>query len=128
MIMANRTERGFLSKIAAKWLRSALQPRFVLGIVITILSFAMVERRTGVPVQYIQPADYNPMRMWCGAEDKVIRVKNRAVQYYENIRLVYQLTRRLKDLQEQQEASGRPRENACPDTHRVIDKAEHPRG
>jgi hypothetical protein len=92
MIMANRTERGLLSKIAAKWLRSALQPRFVLGIAMTILSFAMLEHRTGVPVQYIQPADYNPMRMWHGAEDKVIRVKNRAVQYYENIRLIYQLT------------------------------------
>jgi hypothetical protein len=95
--MVNRTERGFLSKIAGKRLRPALQPRLVLGLAMTTLSF----------VQCIQPADYNARRMWHGAEGNVIRVKNRVVQYCENLRLVYQLTRRLNDLQEQQQASER---------------------
>ena len=95
--------QGFWSKFAAKWLQPLLQPRFAMGMAMTILSFAMLERCTGVQVQHIQPADLNPIRIWDGVEDKVIRVKDRAVKYYENIRLVYEIETRLKDLQEQQE-------------------------
>jgi hypothetical protein len=63
----------------------------------------MLQRCTGVQVQHIQPADLSPIRIWDGVEDKVVRVKDRAVKYYENIRLVYEIETRLKDLQEQQE-------------------------
>jgi hypothetical protein len=65
----------------------------------TIYSITMLAHCTG--------DDFNPMRIWRGAEDKVIRMKHRAVDHYENIRLVYQLECRLKDLQAQQDAYGR---------------------
>ena len=74
-----------------------------MGMAMTILSFAMLQRCTGIQVQHIQPADLSPIRIWDGVEDKALRVKDRAVKYYENIRLVYQIETRLKDLQEQQE-------------------------
>ncbi len=65
----------------------------------------MLERCTGVKVQHIQAADLSPVRIWGGVEDKAIRVKDRAVKYYENIRLVYEIETRLKDLENQQDAS-----------------------
>jgi hypothetical protein len=74
-----------------------------MGMAMTILSFAMLQRCTGIQVQRIQPADLSPVRIWDGIEDKAIRAKDRAVKYYENIRLVYQIETRLKDLQEQQD-------------------------
>jgi len=95
--------QGIWSKVSAAWLQPLLRPRFAMGMAMTILSFAMLQRCTGVQVQHIQPADLSPIRIWDGVEDKVIRVKDRAVKYYENIRLVYQIETRLKDLQEQQE-------------------------
>ena len=74
-----------------------------MGMAMTILSFAMLQRCTGIQVQRIQPADLSPVRIWDGVEDKTIRAKDRAVKYYENVRLIYQIEKRLKDLQEQQD-------------------------
>jgi Putative zinc-finger len=99
-----RLERqGIWSKITYVWLEPLLRPRFAMGMAMTILSFAMLQRCTGIQVQRIQPADLSPIRIWDGVEDKAFRVKDRAVKYYENIRFVYQIETRLKDLQEQQE-------------------------
>jgi hypothetical protein len=106
---------GIWSKVSAAWLQPLLRPRFAMGMAMTILSFAMLQRCTGVQVQHIQPADLSPIRIWDGVEDKVMRVKDRAVKYYENIRLVYEIETRLKDLQEQQDmARDRNAEQASP--------------
>lgn len=93
--------QGALSKLASKWFRPLLQPRLAMGMAMTILSFAMLERCTGVRVQHIQAADLNPVRIWGGLEDKTIRLKDRAVKYYENLRWVYEIETRLKALQDQ---------------------------
>ena len=93
------------SRLTSKWLQPILQPRLAMGMAMTILSFAMLERCTGVHVQHIQAADLNPVRIWGGVEDRALRVRDRAVKYYENLRWVYEVEARLKSLQEQQEAA-----------------------
>jgi hypothetical protein len=69
----------------------------------TVLSFAMLERCTGVKVQNIQAADLSPVRVWGGVEDRAVRLKDRVVKSYENLRVVYEIETRLKDLEQQQE-------------------------
>jgi hypothetical protein len=103
---------GFLSRTITNWLRPMLQPKFAMGMAMTILSFSMLERCTGVHVQHIQAADLSPIRVWGGLEDRVIRTKDRAVKYYENIRLVYDVETRLRDLDEKRSASARPEEKS----------------
>ena len=98
-------KQSWLSRMAGKWLQPVLQPRPMMGMAMTVLSFAMLERCTGIRVQHIQPADLNPVRVWAGVEDRALRVKDRAVKYYENLRFVYEIETRLRDLQQQQEAS-----------------------
>ncbi|HEY7304849.1 MAG TPA: zf-HC2 domain-containing protein [Bryobacteraceae bacterium] len=100
---------GWLSRMTTKWLHPILQPRLAMGMAMTVLSFAMLERCTGIRVQHIQAADLNPVRVWAGIEDKALRVKDRAVKYYENIRFVYEIETRLRDFEQQQEASQAPR-------------------
>jgi hypothetical protein len=97
--------QGLFSRLTSKWLQPILQPRLAMGMAMTILSFAMLERCTGVHVQHLQAADLNPVRIWGGVEDRAFRVKDRAVKYYENLRWVYEIETRLKTLQEQQDAS-----------------------
>jgi hypothetical protein len=92
------------SRLTSRWLHPILQPRLAMGMAMTILSFAMLERCTGVHVQHLQAADLNPIRIWSGVEDRVFRVKDRAVKYYENLRWVYDIETRLKTLQEQEDA------------------------
>ena len=100
--LRNPFERqGLFSKLISQWLQPILQPRLVMGMAMTILSFAMLERCTGVRVQQIQAADLNPVRIWGGVEDRAVRVKDRAVKYYENLRWVYEMEVRLRSLQDQ---------------------------
>jgi Putative zinc-finger len=99
---------GFFSRFVQRWLQPLLQPKLAMGMAMTILSFAMLEKCTGIQVQHIQPADLNPVRVWDAVEDKAVRTKDRAVKYYENIRLVYEIQSRLKEMEAQQEASQRP--------------------
>jgi len=80
-------------------IESAAQ-RIAMGIALTILSCTM-----------LREANFNPMKIWGGAENRVFRMTDRAVKYYENIRLVYQLERELKDMQRQQESLDRQQEN-----------------
>lgn len=97
--------QSLFSRLASKWLQPILQPRLAMGLAMTILSFAMLERCTGVHVQHLQAADLNPVRIWGGVEDRAVRVKDRAVKYYENLRWVYEIETQLKTLQQQQDAS-----------------------
>ncbi len=100
--------QGILSKLVNKWVQPVLQPRLVMGMAMTILSFAMLERCTGVRVQRIQAADLNPIRIWGGVEDETLRVRDRAVKYYENLRWVYEIETRLRALEEQEDAATAP--------------------
>ncbi|MBV9302257.1 MAG: zf-HC2 domain-containing protein [Acidobacteriaceae bacterium] len=99
---------GIWAKFSVQWLQPLLRPRFAMGMAMTILSFAMLQRCTGVQVQRIQAADLSPVRIWDGVEDKVMRTKDRAVKYYENIRFIYRIESRLKDIEAQQETARSP--------------------
>jgi len=102
---------GWWTRLSTRWLQPVLQPRLAMGMAMTILSFAMLERCTGVQVQHIQAADLNPVRVWDNVEGKGLRIKDRAVKYYENIRLVYEIETRLQELDQQQQAAVEPGDN-----------------
>jgi anti-sigma factor RsiW len=106
------------SRFVTKWMQPVLQPRLVMGMAMTVLSFTMLERCTGVRVERVQAADLNPVRVWGGMEDKGVRLKDRMLKYYENLRVVYELEARLRDLQRQQDksdkASPAPRSSSKP--------------
>ena len=97
--------QGVFSKLIGRWLQPVLQPRLVMGMAMTILSFAMLERCTGVRVQQIQAADLNPVRIWGSVEDRAVRLKDRTVKYYENLRWVYEIEVRLRSLQDENETA-----------------------
>jgi hypothetical protein len=97
--------RGPLGRAFFNWLQPVLQPRFAMSLGMTILSFAMVGRCTGIRPQEIKSADLNPIVLWNNLEDKTFRTWDRTVKYYENLRLVYEVETRLNELRDQQEAS-----------------------
>jgi hypothetical protein len=92
--------RGILGLAFGRWLQPVLQPRFAMGMAMTILSFAMLERCTGIQVQHIRPADLNPVHVWDGFQDRAMRTRDRAVKYYENLLVVYDIESRLRELRE----------------------------
>jgi putative zinc finger protein len=92
---------GFLRRLSTRWLQPLLQPRLAMGMAMTFLSFTMMERCTGVRVQRIQITDLNPISMAQNVEDRVLRAKDRAVKYYQNIRFVYDVEVKLREMDEQ---------------------------
>lgn len=95
---------------ATGWLQPLLQPRFAMGMAMTILSFSMLGRLAGIEVRQLKPSDLHPAAVWTSVDNRVHRFWERAVKYYENMRLVYEVQTRLQEWtrQEDEERKGRP--------------------
>jgi hypothetical protein len=77
-------------------LQTILQPRFAMGIAMTILSFSTVLRH--VP-------DFHVAALWSGVEHKAMCVEDRALEYYKDLRLIYLLERRLNCVQNRESST-----------------------
>lgn len=93
-------------RLFGKWLEPILQPRYAMGMAMTVLSFAMLGRLSGIEVRHLSPSDLDPVKVWTAAEDKVHRTWERSVKYYESLRLVFEIQAQLKEWTDEQAASG----------------------
>jgi hypothetical protein len=84
---------------------AVLQPRFAMGMAMTILSFSMLARF--VPVGQLQPQDLQPGKVWAALENRADRAWVRTVKFYENLKVVYQIQSTLREWQQQQEEEQR---------------------
>lgn len=84
-----------------RWLDPVVQPRIVMGALMTILSFSMLSRY--VPMRQLKPADLRPAAVWATIDDSAHRAWARTVKYYENLKLVYQIQTLIREWQQQQE-------------------------
>jgi hypothetical protein len=89
--------RRWFGRILGGWLEPMLQPRLVMGMGATALSFFMLQPQ----VRQLTPADLDPVKVWTFAENRVNRVWERGVKSYENIRLVYEIQTRLNEWQQE---------------------------
>jgi anti-sigma factor RsiW len=88
-------------RLFGKWMEPVLQPRFAMGMAMTVLSFAMLGRIAGIEMRQLKPADLDPVTVWTSAEDRVVRVWEKGVKYYQNLRLVFEIQTRLKEWTEE---------------------------
>jgi anti-sigma factor RsiW len=89
--------RIFGNWLGGKYLEPVLQPRYAMGMAMTLLSFAMLGRFAGIEVRHLTPADLDPVKIWTAAEDRATRTWQRGVKYYESLRLVYEIESRVKE-------------------------------
>jgi anti-sigma factor RsiW len=89
------------------WLRRIvepiLQPRLVLGAMMTILSLSVMTHCAGVPARDLKAEDLSPERVWVNLETKVERIYDRSIKTYESMRLVYEVRQELRQWREQQQ-------------------------
>lgn len=74
-----------------------LQPRYVMGMAMTILSFSMLARFAHIEPRQLRPSDLDPVKVWQSIDDHSHRVYDRAVKYYDNLRLVIEIQSRLQE-------------------------------
>ena len=90
-----------------QWLGPVLQPRFAMGMAMTILSISMLARFAGINVRQLTLADLDPVKVWQSVDVRVYRGWKRAAKFYEGLRFVYEIRSRLGELRaEADETSG----------------------
>ena len=85
------------------WLYPVLQPRFAMGMAMTVLSFSMLSRFAGIETRQLTASDLQPAKVWASIDNRVHRSWERALKYYENLKLVYEVQARLQEWTEQEE-------------------------
>jgi hypothetical protein len=107
------------------WLRGkfapVLQPRYAMGMAMTILSFSMLWQFAGIS-HPLRQEDLRPDKVWSSLDDKVHRTWERAVKYYDNLRFVYEIQSRLNDwgrTSEEYQRQGRPAQGSAPNQESV---------
>ncbi len=84
------------------------QPKFAMGMAMTILSFSMLGKLAGIEVRRLTPQDLEPARVWSTLEDKAYRTWERAKKYYESLRVVYEIQQTLNDWSETEAGARTP--------------------
>jgi anti-sigma factor RsiW len=95
-----------------------LQPRFAMGMAMTILSFAMLARFVA-PVRQLEARDLNPAAVWAAVDNRMYRAWQRTVKFYDSLKVVYQIQSTVRDWQQQQEEEQRTAESTKPDEHKL---------
>jgi Putative zinc-finger len=94
--------RRLFGRTAARWLDPLLQPRFAMGMAMTVLSVAMLT----FPLRQLKAADLQPAKLWMAGEDTVSRLWERGVKSYQNLRLVLEIEARLQQWSEEDQGPG----------------------
>jgi anti-sigma factor RsiW len=95
--------RSWLSRVASP----LLQPRLVMGMALTVLSFSMMARWAGISPRQLKAADLDPQKIWASLDDRAHRTWARSVKFYEDLKFVYEIQSRLRDWTEQQDEEER---------------------
>jgi hypothetical protein len=90
--------KGLRSRFAG-WFSPILQPKFAMGMAMTILSFSILSQLA--PVRQLRLSDLEPVKVWHGLEDRAGRAWDRTVKFYENLKFVYQIQTTLREWQQQ---------------------------
>jgi hypothetical protein len=90
---------------------SVLQPRYAMGMAMTILSFSMIARFAGIEPRQLRPSDLDPVKIWASIDDRAHRTYDRAMKYYDNLRLVIEIQSRLREWSDQEQSAAPAAEN-----------------
>src|SRR3954452_11323435 len=101
-IPSGAVRKGWRSALLG-WIHPVLQPRFAMGMAMTLLSFSMLGRFAGIEVRQLKLSDLQPSAVWAAIDNRIHRGWERGVKYYENLRLVYEVQARLQQWTEQED-------------------------
>jgi hypothetical protein len=92
---------SWAKRLFGGFVQSVLQPRYVMGMAMTILSFSMLARFAHIEPRQLRPSDLDPVKVWQAIDDRSHRVYDRTMKYYDNLKLVIEIQSRLKEWTDQ---------------------------
>ncbi len=97
-------KRSWWRKLLGGWVHGILQPRYVMGMAMTVLSFSMIAKFAHIEPRQLRPSDLDPVKIWASIDDRTHRMWDRTVKYYDNLRVVIEIQSRLKEWTDQEQA------------------------
>ena len=82
------------------WVRPVLEPRLALGTTMALISFSIVLKAFDVNLQQMTLADLSPVHIYWQLDRKVHLAGTRAVKYYRDLRIVYEIQTQLQAIRE----------------------------
>ncbi len=107
--------RGWINRTFAP----VLQPRFVLGAGLTLMTATMLTECAGLPKKTLTAQDLDPIRIVASLENRAERVWDRAMKSYESMRLVYEVRSQLNEWSEQQKEADQAAADANADKRKL---------
>jgi len=93
------TRRKGVREWLAGILSPILQPRFAMGMAMTILSLSVLLHYA--PVRQVKLEDLQPAKVWNNLDARARRAWNGTVKFYESLKFVYQIQTTLREWQQQ---------------------------
>ncbi len=94
--------------------RSVLEPRFALGMAMTVISFSMVLSTAGFDVQRLEWSDLQPGNLKHNVTRRVALAGAWATRNYENLRVVYEIQTQLQVWRDDSAATSTPADARSP--------------
>ncbi len=99
--------------------RQVLEPRLMMTAAMAFFSIALTLNLAGIKVTELRPADFQPSRVRANLTRQFYSTNEQVTKYYKNLRLVYEMESRVRELRRTTEAepSPSPQQTPKPSTH-----------
>ena len=113
---------GWRGKIN-RFFAPVLQPRFVMGAMMALMSITMLSRCAGAPKTTITAQDLDPVRIWGSMDLKAHRIWDRTLKGYESMRLVLEIRGQIDEWQQRQAQADEAAADARADEKKIAPDA-----
>jgi Putative zinc-finger len=94
--------------------RQALEPRLLMTAAMAFFSIALTLNLTGIKISEIRASDLTPSRLRATATRQFYSTNEQVMKYYANLRLVYEMEARVRELRRSTEAEPTPAPREAP--------------
>jgi hypothetical protein len=84
--------------------RQVLEPRLMMTVAMAFFSIALTLNLTGIKLSELRPSDFQPSRVRANLTRQYYSTNQQVTKYYENLRLVYEMEARVRELRRSTEA------------------------
>ncbi len=95
--------------VARQVVRQAFEPRLMMTAAMAFFSIALTLNLTGIKLTEVRAADLRPSRVRATLTRQYYSTNEQVMKYYENLRLVYEMEARVRELRRSTEAEPAPR-------------------
>ena len=94
--------------------RHVLEPRLMMTAAMAFFSIALTLNLTGIKLTQLRPGDFQPSRLRATLTRQYYSTNEQVTKYYENLRLVYEMESRVRELRRSTEAEPAPSPQQTP--------------